>query len=68
MNTFLRNTISKLYHTVSAPVAAIREEGLQNLCENTSLLNNRMEDNIEYRRQRLKDTIETESRKEGRSL
>lgn len=68
MNTFLRNTISKLYHTVSAPVAAIREEGLQSLCETISLLNNRMEDNIEYRRQRLKDTIETESRKEGRSL
>ena len=68
MNTFLRNTISKLYHTASAPVAATGEGRLQSVWETTSLLNNRMMDDTEYRRERLKDTIETESRKEGRSL
>ena len=51
MNTFLRNTISKLYNTVSAPVAVTRyalEERLQSIHDTISLLYNRMMDNIEY--------------------
>ena len=42
MNTFLRNTISKLYNAVSVPVAATRDalaERLQGVCETASFLN-----------------------------
>ena len=51
MNTFLRNTISKLYNAVSAPVAAIRDalaERLQGVRETTSLLYNMMMENMGY--------------------
>ena len=49
MNTFLRNTIGKLYNFMSAPVAAINyalAESLQSIRETASLLYNRMMDNI----------------------
>ena len=45
MNTFLRNTISKLYNAVSALVRATRDalaERLQSVRGNVSLLSNRM--------------------------
>ena len=45
MNSFFRNTISKLYNAVSAPVAATRNalsERMQSLHETASLLYNRM--------------------------
>ena len=45
MNTFLRNTNSKLYNVVSAPVTAIRDalaERLHSVRETASLLYNRM--------------------------
>ena len=45
MNSFFRNTISKLYNAVSAPVAATRNalsERMQSLHEIASLLYNRM--------------------------
>ena len=45
MNKFLRNTISKLYNAVSAPVAATGDalaERLQSVRDTTSLLYNRM--------------------------
>ena len=45
MNSFFRNTISKLYNAVSAPVAATRNglsEIMQSLHETASLLYNRM--------------------------
>ena len=65
MNTFLRNTISKLYNVVSAPVAATRDalaEKLQSVRDTTSLLHNRMIENMGYGQQeRLKDIVEEEA-------
>ena len=62
MNTFLRNTISKLYNAISAPVTATRDalaERLQSLRETASLLNNRMMENMGYGQQeRLEDIVE----------
>ena len=65
MNTFLRNTISKLYNGVSAPVAATRDalvERLQGVRETASLLYNRMMENMGYGQQeRSKDIVEKEA-------
>ena len=64
MNTFFRNTISKLYNVVLAPVASIRDEiaeRLQSVCETASLLYNRMMENMGYGRERLKDIVEKEA-------
>ena len=63
MNTFLRNTISKLYNAVSAPVTATRDalaERLQSVRETASLLYNRMMENMEYGQEGLKDIVEEE--------
>ena len=63
----MRNTISKLYKAVSAPVATTRDaltERLQSIRETASLLYNRIMDNIGYGRERLKDIIEKEAREE----
>ena len=68
MNTFLRKTISKLYNAVSAPVAATRDalaEILQGVHDTTSLLYNRMVENMGYGQQkRLKDIVEKEVEEE----
>ena len=68
MNTFLRNTISKLYNAVSAPVTATRDalaERLQSVRETASLLYNRMMENMGYGQQeRLKDIVEKEAEEE----
>ena len=68
MNTFLRNTVSKLYNAVSAPVAATRDaiaERLQSVRDTTSLLYNRMMENMGYGQQeRLKDIVEKEAEEE----
>ena len=65
MNTFLRNTISKLYNAVSAPVAATQDalaERLQSVRDTASLLYNRMMENMGYGQQdRLKDIVEKEA-------
>ena len=64
MSSWMRNTISKLYNAVSAPVTATRDavtERLQSVRETASLLYNRMMENMEYGRQRLKDTMEKEA-------
>ena len=64
MNSFLRNTISKLYNAVSAPVAATRDaltEKLQSVGDTASLLYNRMMENMGYRQERLKDIVEKEA-------
>ena len=64
MNTFFRNTISKLYNVVLALVASIRDEiaeRLQSVCETASLLYNRMMENMGYGRERLKDIVEKEA-------
>ena len=49
MNTFLRNTISKLYKAVSAPVTATRDalaERQQRVRDTASLLHNKMRKNM----------------------
>ena len=67
MNSFLRNTISKLHNAASAPVAATRDalaERLQSVRETVSLLYNRMMENIRYGRERLKDIVEKKAEEE----
>ena len=68
MNTFSRNTISKLYNAVSAPVTATRDplaERLQSVRDISSLLYNRMMENMGYGQQeRLKDIVEKEAEEE----
>ena len=67
MNSFLRNTIPKLYNAVPAPVAATRDvlsAILQNVSETASLLYNRMMENMGYGRERLKDIAEEEAEEE----
>ena len=68
MNTFLRNTISKSYNGVSAPLAPIRDalgERLHSIRETTSLLYNRTMENMGYGQQeRLKDIVEKEAEEE----
>ena len=49
MSSFLRNTISKLYNAVSAPMAATRDAFAERLQSITaSLLYNRMIENMGY--------------------
>ena len=65
MNIFLRNTISKVYKSVSEPVSATRDalaERLQSVRETASLLYNRMTQNMGYGQERLKDIVERRSR------
>ena len=68
MNTFLGNTISKLYNAVSAPVTGIRDalaERPQIVRDTASLLYNRMMENMGYGQQeRLKDIVEKEAEEE----
>ena len=68
MNSFLRNTISKLYNAVSVPVAATRgalAERLQRVRDITSLLYKRVMENMGYRQQEgLKDIVEKEADEE----
>ena len=69
MSRFLRNTVSKLYNAVSAPVTATRDafaERLQSVRETASLLYNRMMENMKYGRERLKDIVEKESEEEAK--
>ena len=69
MNSFFRNTISKLHNAVSAPVAATRDalaERLQSVRETVSLLYNRMMENIRYGRERLKDIVEKKAEEEAK--
>ena len=69
MNTFLRNTISKLYKVVSALVTATRdalEESLESIRETASLLYNRVMENMEYGRQRLKEIVGKEAEEEAK--
>ena len=66
MNSFLRNTISKLCNAVSVSVAATRDalaERLQGVRETAFLLYNRMMENMGYQK-RLKDIMEKEAAEE----
>ena len=63
----MRNTISKLYKAVSAPVAATRDalaERLQSVRDAPSLLHNRMIQNMGYEQEGLKGIVEKEAKKE----
>ena len=67
MTGWMRNQLVKLYNAVAVPVAATRDtlaERLQSVRETASLLYNRMMDNIEYGRERLKEIVEKEAREE----
>ena len=67
MTSLMRNQLTKLYNVVSAPVAATRDalaERLQSVHETASLLYNRMMENMEYGRERLKDIAEKEAEEE----
>ena len=67
MNLSLRNTISKLYNAVSAPVASTRDalaERLQSVRDTASLLYNRMMEFMGYGQERLKDIVEKEAEEE----
>ena len=65
----MKNQLTKLYSAVSAPVAATRDvlaERLQSVRETTSLLYNRMMENMGCGQQeRLKDIVEKEAEEEG---
>ena len=65
----MRKQLRKLYNAVSAPVAATGDalaKRLQRIRENASLLSNRMMDNVEYGRQRLKDIVKKEGEEEAK--
>ena len=71
MSSFLRNTISKLYRVVSAPVAAKRDvltEREQSVRETAFLLYNRMMENMGYGRERLKHIVEEKETKEQQQV
>ena len=60
----MRNTISKLYNTVSAPVTSTRDtlaERLQRVRDTASLSYNRMMENMRYGRERLKNIVKKET-------
>ena len=64
MNTFLRNTISRLYKAVSAPLTTTRDalaDRLQGMRDTASLLYNRMMENMGYGQEILKDIVEKEA-------
>ena len=63
----MKKQLTKLYNTVSAPVTATRDalaERLQSVSETTSLLYNRMMENMEYGHERLKNIVEKEAEEE----
>ena len=63
----MRNQLAKLCNAVSAPVSLTREalaERLQSLRKTVSILYNRMMENMEYGRQRLKDIVGIKAREE----
>ena len=64
MAGWMRNQLTKLYNTVSAPMTATKDafaERLQRVRETTSLLYNRMMENMGYGQERLKDIVEKEA-------
>ena len=59
MTSWVRNHLAKLYSAVLAPVAATRDA-----IETTSLLYNRMVENMGYGQEKLKDIVEKEAEEE----
>ena len=69
MTSWMRNAISKLYNALSGPLAATRDSFAERLLcvrETTSLLYNRMMENMEYGQERLKDIVEKVAKEEER--
>ena len=68
----MKNQLTKLYNAVSAPVTATRDalvERLQSVSDTTSLLYNRMMENMGYRQhERLKDNVDKEAEEEDIDL
>ena len=60
----MKNQLTKLYNTVSAPMAAAPVERLQSIRDTASLLYNRMVENMEYGQETLKDIVEKEAEEE----
>ena len=60
----MRNQLTKLYNAVSAPVTATPVERLQGVRDTTSLLHNRMMENMGYGQERLKDIVEKKAEEE----
>ena len=63
----MRNQLTKLYNAVSAPVTETRDalaEILQDVRKTTSLLYNRMTENMGYGQNSLKDIVEKEAEEE----
>ena len=64
MTNSMRNQLTKLYNAGSAHVAATRDalaERLKSVRETTSLLYNKMTDDMGYRQDTLKDIVEKEA-------
>ena len=68
MTSWMKNQLTKLYNVLSVPVAATRDalpERMQSVRETTSLLHNRIMENMGYGQQeRLKDIVEKEAEEE----
>ena len=68
MTSWMRNQLTKLYNVVSEHVTAATwdalAERLQGVCQTTSLLYNRMMENMGYGQERLKDIAEKEAEEE----
>ena len=67
MTSWMKNQLTKLCNAVSATVAATRDalaERLQSVHETTSLLYNKMVENMGYGQERLKDIVEKEAEEE----
>ena len=60
----MKNQLTKLYNTVSAPMAAAPVESLQSIRDTASLLYNRMVENMKYGQETLKDIVEKEAEEE----
>ena len=60
----MRNQLTKLYNAVSAPMTATPAERLQGVRDTTSLLYNRMMENMGYGQERLKDIVEKKAEEE----
>ena len=60
----MRNQLTKLYNAVSAPVTATPAERLQGVRDTTSLLYNRLMENMGYGQERLKDIVEKKAEEE----
>ena len=64
MTSWMRNQLTKLHNAVSAPVTTTRDalaERLQGIRETTSLLYNKMMENVGYGQERFKDIVEKEA-------